>query len=129
MGAAERDPNFLLLVGIWVKPFNHKSKNPDCLDAEYNVRQTLGWTTGSGFMEAFKQCVRRQEKKNRKCAGSEALTGGNKPKKIHAWKNAEDGRSKGKKGLRALRDCGLSEWILCRTGTVETVQEAFQAGR
>ena len=63
MGAAERDPNFLLPVGIWVKPFNHKSKNPDCLDAEYNVRQTLGWTTGSGFMEAFKQCVRRQEKK------------------------------------------------------------------
>ena len=80
-------------------------------------------------MEAFKQCVRRQEKKNRKCAGSEALTGGNKPKKIHACKNAEDGRSKGKKGLRALRDCGLSEWVLCPTGTVETVQEAFQAGR
>ena len=26
---------------------------------------------------------------------------------------------------KALRDCGLSEWVLCQTGTVETVQEAY----
>ena len=127
IGVAQRDPNFLFLVGIWVKPFNHKSKNPDRLDAEYNVRQTLGWTMGSGFMEAFKQCVRRQEKKNRKCAGSEALTRGDKPTCLAERRRQE--KQRGKSIEKAMGDCGLSEWVLCRTGTVETVQEAFQAGR
>ena len=70
IGAAQRDPNFLFPVGIWVKPLNHKSKNPDHLDAEFNVRQTLRWTTGSGFMEAFKQRVRRQEKQEMCRVGS-----------------------------------------------------------
>ena len=37
IGAAQRDHNFLLMVWIWVKPFNHKGKNPDRLDAEFNV--------------------------------------------------------------------------------------------
>ena len=61
-----------------MKPFNHKGKNPDRLDAEFNVRQTLGWTTGSGFMEAFKQRVRQQEMNKSERAMLKALTGGNK---------------------------------------------------
>jgi len=114
IGAAQRDPNFLFLVGIWVKPFNHKSKNPDRLDAKYNVRQTLGWTTGSGFMEAFKQRVRRQEKNNRKCAGLEALTGGDKPTCLAECRRQE--KQRGKKhwesngGLWIVRMGTVSNW-------------------
>ena len=120
--AARTDPNILLLVGIRMKPFKHKSMNPDRLNAELKVRQTLGWATGRHFTEKFKQCVREQDRNKMKHAELEALTGGSNPDETQLEPRTASIE-------KALGDCGLSEWVLCRTKTVETVQKAFRAGR